>query len=455
VKTAGEADGPTVKPLDIKNFDTAKPTGQSPSAARRRLVGGLRAVAQAVLALAFLGAGYLAYQALLATKEPVFQRPASEQVFAVRTVAVAYSTHIPTLSLYGEAVAGRQVELRVLAPGEVVRVGENLRDGSLVKRGETLLEIDKFAYQGALVEARANLREAQARLAESTARIKLEQDGLGRAEEQLTLARRDLDRALELAKGGSLSEKTVDDRKLVVSQREQAVEQHRNTLAVEQARADQQRAGIARLEWRVTEAERHLANTTLAAPFDAHVRGVAAALGRVMNANDVAATLIDSNEIEVGLSLTDNQYGRIVAEAGTVIGRPIEVVWNLGSASSRYSGRIERVAAEIRPESGGVAVFARIDPSSGAPALRPGAFVAVLVPDRAYPNAVRLPETALYGAESVYAVAEDGRLERREVELLGHDGGDIFVTGALKPDERVVASRISEIGEGLKVEERP
>ncbi|MDP2619721.1 MAG: efflux RND transporter periplasmic adaptor subunit [Hyphomicrobiales bacterium] len=444
-----------MKPLDIKNFDTAKPAERRPSVARRQLVGGLRAIAQAALALAVLGTGFFAYQALLANKETVSQRPAREQVFAVRTVQAAYSTHVPTLRLYGEAVAGRQVELRVLAPGEVVGVGENFRDGSLVKQGEMLLEIDKFAYQGALVEARANLREAEARLAESAARVKLEEDGLARAEEQLTLARRDLDRAVELVRGGALSEKTVDDRKLVVSQREQAVEQHRNTLAVEEARADQQRAGIARLEWRVSEAERHLANTTLAAPFDAHVRGVSAALGRVMNANDVAATLIGADEIEVRLSLTDNQYGRIVAEAGAVIGRPVEVVWNLGSVSSRYAGRIERVAAEIKPESGGVAVFARIDASAGAPALRPGAFVEVLVPDRAYPDAVRLPETALYGADTVYVVADDGRLKRREVELLGRDGGDVFVTGALKPGERVVASRISEIGEGLKVEEQP
>lgn len=444
-----------MKPFDIRNFDTAKPAERRSSAARRRLVGGLRAIAQAALALAVLGTGFFAYQALLANKQTVAQRPAREQVFAVRTVPAAYSTHVPTLRLYGEAMAGRQVELRMLAPGEVVGVGENFRDGGLVKQGETLLEIDKFAYRGALIEARANLREAQARLAESAARVKLEQDGLARAEEQLTLARRDLDRAVELAKGGALSEKTVDDRKLVVSQREQAVEQHRNTLAVEQARADQQRAGIARLEWRVSEAERHLANTTLAAPFDAHVSGVSAALGRVMNANDVAATLIGSGEIEVRLSLTDNQYGRIVAEAGTVIGRPVEVVWNLGAVSTRYAGRIERVAAEIKPESGGVAVFARIDASAAAPALRPGAFVEVLVPDRAYADAVRLPETALYGADTVYVVADDGRLARREVELLGHDGGDVFVTGEIKPDERVVASRISEIGEGLKVEEQP
>lgn len=443
-----------MKPLEIKVLEADKGRQRPRPTARRRVVQGLRVVAQFVLAAIVLAGGFFVYQYLLANKAPVFQRPAREQVFAVRSVPVAYSTQVPTLSLYGEAVAGRQVELRALVPGEVVGVGENLSDGGLVKRGETLVEIDKFAYRGALTEAKANLGEAQAGLKEAQARIALEQDGLARAQEQLVLARRDLARAIELAKGNALSEKTVDDRKLVVSQREQAAEQHRNTLAVEEARAEQQRAGIARLEWRVSEAERNLANTTLTAPFDAYVRGVNAEVGRVINANDVVATLIDRNEIEVRFSLTDNQYGRITEEAGTVIGRPVEAVWKLGTVEARYSGRIDRIAAEIKPESGGVDVFARMEASSPAPALRPGAFVEVRLSDRSYADAVRLPETGLYGSDTVYVVEGD-RLQHRKVEILGHDGSDVFVTGDLKPGERVVTSRISEIGEGVKVEEQP
>lgn len=443
-----------MKPFDIKNFDTAKPTETRSRAARRRLVRGLRALAQAVLAAAVLAAGYFAYQALLASKEPVAQRPAREQVWAVRTVPVAFSTQVPTLRLYGEAVAGRQVDLRVLVPGKVTAIGENFREGGVVEEGELLLEIDDFTYRGALIEARANLREAEARLAEAEARITLEEDGLASAEEQLELARRDLERAVELAESRTLSEKTVDDRRLVVSQRQQALEQRRNSLAVERARAEQQRAAIARLQWRVEEAERRLADTRLTAPFDAYVRGVSAEVGRVMSSNDLAATLLDRGRIEVRVTLTDNQYGRIVSEAGTVIGRPVEVVWNLGPEATRFDGRIDRLAAEIKPESGGVDVYVRIDSPEKGPALRPGAFVEVLVPDRAYPDTARLPETALYGDDTVYVV-EEGRLQRREVALIGQDGDDVFVTGRLEPGERVVTSRISEIGEGLKVEEQP
>lgn len=436
-----------MKPLDVKNLAGLD--------ARRggRAAGYARALAQALLALAVLAAGYFAYQYMLAARPAVFQRPAQEQVWAVSTVPVSYATHQPSLSLYGQTVAARRVEMRALVAGEVVSVSPALREGGRVDAGEQLLGIDRFAYEGALREARANLREAEARLAQSEAQTALARDARASAQEQLTLAERDLERAQELVTGGNVSRKTVDDRALIVSQRQQAVEQQTNTIAAAEAASEQQRAQIARLTWKVEEAERALANTALRAPFAAYVTGVNAEVGRVLGANDIAATLLDASGAEVKVTLSDRQYGRILARDGTVIGRPVEIVWNLGETSHAFPGEIVRVGAEIATQSGGIDVYARIETDNDGAALRPGAFVEVRVPDRAYDNAARLPETALYGSDTVY-VPVDGRLVARKVELVGRDGKDILVSGDLAEGERVVTSRITEIGEGLRVEER-
>jgi len=442
-----------VKPLDIRQLDSSRPIGAITGALGRIVNSRLaRSFGQLALVALVLGAGFLAYGALLANKRPIFQRPVQEQVWAVRTLPVEISTQQPTLRLYGETRAARSVELRALVPGEITVIGENFREGGLVAKGDLLVGVDDFPYRGAVTEAEANLREAEARLREFEAVATAERDALKRASEQLDLARRDLERAAALSPSGAVSDKGIDDRRLVVSQREQAVEQRRNALLAEQARADQQRAVIARLTWRLADARRNLSNTALKAPFDAYIRGVQAEVGRLVNASDVVATLLDSTLSEVRVALTDRQYGRITAGGGTIIGRPVEVVWRLGQVSNSYPGRIERIAAEFKTESGGVDVYARIDSSGREPPLRPGAFVEINVADRAYENVVRLPETALYGADTVYVV-KAGRLASRKVELLGHDGGDIFVAGELAAGERVVITRISEIGDGLGVEE--
>lgn len=439
--------GAKVKPIEIKSGETLSDTPQ-----RGRLARFLIALFKLALPLAALAAGYMVFDYLRASKPTVAQHPPREQVWTVSTVPVERLDYQPMLRLYGQTVAGRKVELRSLVAGEIVAVSDNLREGAPVQAGEVLLEIDQFDYQGALEEARANLAEAEAKLGESAARIASERDALARASEQLELARRDLERARELRGRGTLSERAVDDRVLVVSQREQAVEQRTNNLRIEEAREQQQRAANARLEWRVRQAERNLADTKLTAPFDAYVQGVAAQVGRTLNANDVIATLLDRTWIEVRFSLSDQQFGRILEGDGDIVGRPVSVNWRIGSEPVTYAGTIERIAPQIASESGGVDVYARLRGNSHLAALRSGAFVEVEIPDRVYRGVARLPDTAIYGTDRIYVI-KDGRLAARQVDVVGYDGADVLVRGELTDGERVIVSRISEAGEGLLVEE--
>jgi hypothetical protein len=55
-----------------------------------------------------------------------------------------------------------------------------------------------------------------------------------------------------------LTDKQVDDRRLIVSQREQAVSQRRNNILIAEAQRTQQEANAERLEWKLREAQRRL-----------------------------------------------------------------------------------------------------------------------------------------------------------------------------------------------------
>ncbi|MGI9385599.1 MAG: efflux RND transporter periplasmic adaptor subunit [Methyloligellaceae bacterium] len=402
--------------------------------------------------LVVLALGAASYAGLKATKPQVPERPTREKVWAVKTAPVDFSNYQPDLRLYGETIVGRRVELRALVAGKVIETGKALREGGLVKKDDVLLRIDPFEYEGALDEARARLKEARARATELDAAFANEQDALRRSKEQLTIARRDLERAIPLAKRGTVSKKVADDRRMVVSEREQASEQRANNLSIQQARSEQQRAIIAQLDWKVRQAQRNLRDAVLTAPFDAYVTAVSAEVGRLVGANDQVATLLDRNWVEVRFVLTDRQFGRILAREGTVVRRPVKVRWNVGDAPIVYDARIERVAAEISSESGGVQVYARLaDPASPLP-IRAGAFVEIRVPDRPYENVARLPQTALYGGDRVYVV-EEGRLSGRTVEVIGTAGEDILVRGKIAAGDRVVTTRLSSAGEGLRVRE--
>lgn len=407
---------------------------------------------KALAPIVVLALGIVSFVGLKATKPEVPQRPASEQVWAVKTIEADISTYQPDLILYGQTVAGRRVDLRALVAGEVIETGKAMREGAIAKKGDLLLRLDPFRYEGALDEAEAKLAEAKAKAREIKAMIASEQDALENAREQLEIARRDLQRAVPLAERGTVSKKVADDRRMIVSEREQALDLRRNNLDVQKAKAAQQSAVISQLEWRVRQAKRDLRDTELRAPFDAYVTNVTAETGRIVSANDQVATLIDENWVDVRFTLADRQYGRIVASEQTLIGRPVKVLWHVGDQPITYPARIERVGAEIAAEKGGVDIFARIDNPREPTAIRPGAFVEVHIPDRAYEKVTRLPQTALYG-DRVYVI-EDGRLKGRTVDLVGGAGGHILVRGEIAEGDKVMTTRLSAAADGVRVEER-
>ncbi|MBN9669295.1 efflux RND transporter periplasmic adaptor subunit [Roseibium aggregatum] len=426
------------------------PPEREPKRRRRKFGLVLRALLQVLLAFAILFGAVKGMNVLIATKPDVPKRPVQEKSYAVETIALVREDHAPQIGVFGETAAGREVELRALVAGEVVEIHPNLKAGGAVAKGAILVAIDRFDYEGAVTEAEANLAEAKAVLVESEGRVELEKGNVVRAQEQLEFARKDLLRAEQLQGRGTVTEQTLDTRKLLVSQRQQTLEQAKNSLALEEARVVQQNAAIKRLEWRLQNAKRQVENTVLKAPFDAIVRSEAAEPGRLVSVNDAVVSLYNSDAFEVRFTLSDNQYGRLLAETGTVVGRPVEVTWYLGNEPVTYPAEVTRIGADVASSRGGVELIASIDASEATVPLRPGAFVEVTLSDRTYPDSFRIPETAFYGSGIVYVV-KDGRLEPREVTALSIDDGYILVRGALDDGETLLITRIPEAGAGLLV----
>ncbi len=413
----------------------------------------VRRIVGVLLPLVIVAAAVVGYRGLVASKKTIEPLKVVEKSWPVSTVPVVIDNQTPELRLYGEAVAGRQVDMRTLVMGEIIETGENFKLGGIIKKGDMLVEVDAFEYVAALEEAQGSLLEAEARLLEYNARVQLEIAQLEVARFQLDLAEKDLKRAVKLKKQGSISQKAVDDREVTLSLRRQAIAQRTSNIEIERARASQQAAVIERLKTAVRRAQRSLRNTRLIAPFDAYVAKVDGEVGRFVSANDRVATLIDSRQIDVRFSLSDGQYGRIIADAGTVIGRPVRVIWRVGINSYDFAGKIERVSAQISASNGGIDVFARLDLKSAKTPLRTGAFVEVYLKDRTYKNVARLPETSLYDNNRVYVI-EAGRLVEKKVELVGYAGSDVLVRGALKPGEKLLSSRLSAPVNGLLVVEK-
>ena len=401
-----------------------------------------------VIAAGVAGAGYLA-----ATRPELSPAEPRERVWTVSATSVHLGDARPELTLFGKVVAGREVEMGALVAGPVIEVGPGFVEGGTVRSGDLLVAIDPFEYQARLDERQARLAEAKARLREIEARRRAEAESLTRDREQLEVTARDLARIKKLHDKRTVSAKALDNTIMAHSKQRQLVGARRNSLAAEDARLDQQRAVIVRLEVAARRAHRELEQTRVVAPFDGFLSDTRAELGKRVGAGERLARLIDAGRLEVNFHLSDAQFGRILAAEGGFKGRPAAVKWRTGERSFDFAATVDRVSARIEAASGGVDLYARLDDAGLEQPLRPGAFVEVRIADRGYESVARLPESALYQGDTVYVV-EQGRLSPRRVEVAARDGNDILVSVGLAEGEQVITTRIAEIGPGVRVEVR-
>ena len=400
-----------------------------------------------VIVVAIAVAGFLR-----ATRPEIERQPPQERVWPVAALRVAHSNAQPAFRVYGEVVAGREVELRALVAGVVVETSRDLLEGGIVKKGDLILAIDEFDFRTQLEERRAQAREARAKLGEIEARHRGNEDSLGWDRQELKLLKRDYDRAEKLRARGNVSEKFLDNARMALMNQRRTVVNDKTNVATEASRMEQQRSIIKRLDVSVLQAERELKETRLFAPFDGFLHSITAANGKRLSINDRVAKLVDANRLDVRVHLSNLQFGRLIAADEALEGRTVQIVWQLGEQRFSYDAVIERVGARIDATTGGVELFARIQSGGIGGRLRPGAFVDVRLPERRYQDVVRAPETALHG-DSVYAIVEQ-RLQRRAIEVVAQDGNSVLLRGNIRDGEQIVTTRFPEIAPGLKVEVR-
>jgi RND family efflux transporter MFP subunit len=390
---------------------------------------------------------------VLVFSRPVIERADDiERVWPVSATKIEVGDVTPELRLYGQVVAGAEVDLRALVPGEVIAVGPQARAGGAVEKGALIAAIDDFDYRASVDETKAQVHEAEARLQELEARRAAAKTSLTEEREMLMLRQRDVDRSRKLSARGNLSDRSLDNARTELARQRKSVAVREAELKGEVARIKQQRAVLARLKVGLRRAERDLSRTRLTAPFSGYITDMSAQPGKRLGANDRVAGLIDVSRLEVRAMLSDAQYGRLLA-GGELTGRAAMVLWRTGDRVTTYEARLDRAGGVIETASGGIDVYARLQDQTLAGALRAGAFVELRTADQTFRNVARLPEAALVGGDHIFVI-ENGRIAVRDVVLVARIGDDVLLRGEFKPGDVAVTTQHAELGPGLRAEAR-
>ncbi len=370
---------------------------------------------------------------------------------AVKAHTIHLTAYQPQWNLYGEIVTGHRVAVHLPVSGRLVHVSPKLREGAKIKQGDLLAAIDEFPYRAALEEAQATLSEIQARQKEIRAQITLEEHGLKQAQRQLEPAQNELKRMQQLLKGGTVSQKTVDEATVLASQRESALQQRLSNIEISKARLQQQGAAEKRQQWVLQRAKRALEDSRFIAPFDGHVLSVNAETGQYVTSSSKLATLVSGGDIEVRFTLSEDQYGDLLASGEAISGLPVAITWRSGRSLLSFDGRVKRVAAEVTEESGAITLYAGLAEGGASKEQLPiGSFVDLTLFGHSIDQVARVPESAIYDQNHLFLI-EAGRLVPRQVAPLTWENGEVLIASGLNEGEQVLANHLPNARPGMQV----
>ncbi len=344
-------------------------------------------------------------------REATQQAPPPE--VAVITLAATPVTLVEDYPAQTEAVEA--VEIRARVGGILER--QAFKDGAHVKKGDLLFEIDQKPYVAALAQAKANLQQARA--------------------SHLNSAQM-LSRFKQLIDSRAISQQDLDG-------------------AIAKERADA--ASVAAGEAQVQQAQLNLDYSTIRAPRDGMIsRALIKPGGLVVASTTLLTTLYSEDPIYVGFTMSEQKLNELQSQHDLrdMKTSPEFKLKLIDGSDYQYSGKLNFVDAAINPRDGTLPVRVVVPNPDGA--LRPGQFMRVLVPAKANPNAILVPQKAvqeIQGKRSVYVVGPDNKVTSRDIVANRRAGSDWVVEQGLKPGETVVVEGIAKVQPGATVKAVP
>ncbi len=346
------------------------------------------------------------------TKAPVVPEVLVTEA-AARDVPV-YREWIGTLD------GSENAEIRARVSGYLLK--RAYAEGSLVKKGELLFEIDPRPFEAALAEAKSQLEQGKAIQLASQA---------------------EYERSKELAE------------KKVISEREFTNKTQLNESNL--AKVEALKAGVA-------QAQLNLDFCKITSPVEGIVGVAQAQVGDLVGtANSMVLTSVSTlDPMKILFPVSESDYLQAQERVQETLAKPleqrpesIEVFLADGSAFAQKA-RLLSIDRQVKASTGTILVTALL--SNPGSVLRPGFFARARVVGQVLKDAVVVPQRAVYEVQGSYQigiVGGDGKAEIRPVKVGARTGSDWVISSGLKAGEKVIVEGLQKVKSGAPVAAKP
>ena len=379
---------------------------------------------------------------------------------AVVVAEVVKKTVPITAEFTAQTDAVQTVELRARVQGVLEHV--RFKEGSEVKEGQILFEIEKSQYEAALQSARAQLAKARADLdkAQEQVQVQRARAELDQRKAALGKTQADVARYRPLAQAKAVPQVDLDNalaaEQVASAGVEAAQAALKDTELNQRIGIEQAQAAIEAARAAVTDAQLQVGYTTIRAPVTGIIGLLNVNEGNLVGRGEptLLATMSTFDPIKISATVSEVDYLRFArrAESGTAPpDTPIELVLADGT---RYplGGRLTTIGRTVDPKTGTIVIEALFP--NPEKLLKPGQFGRIVAVVEERQNAILVPQMAvqeLQGAKSVLVVGADDKVAMRSVTLDERIGDLVIVTRGLETGERVIVEGLQKVRPGMQV----
>jgi membrane fusion protein (multidrug efflux system) len=198
-------------------------------------------------------------------------------------------------------------------------------------------------------------------------------------------------------------------------------------------------------EAKLASTRTRLDKTELRAPFAGVVGLRKVSPGEYVNAGDALVDLVARDTLKFDFSLPEVYLGRF--QPGQKITLSVDA-----HGARKFDGEVYAVAPQVDLATRSVTLRARVPNTDGV--LHPGQFARVALEVGSRPNALLVPEQALWpqGDKQFVYVVKDGKADLVEIRTGLRKPGLVEVVSGLTANDVVISAGQTKIGPGMKVQ---
>jgi len=362
----------------------------------------------------------------LTNKPKSIEKPAEVNRPLVTTIKTKVIDHQVTIQAMGTVIPAKQINLTSRINGMVTEVSPNFIPGSILKKGEKIVQLDTTDYKLAVIEKQNLLAQAEFNLT-------LEQGQQAIAQREFNLLNADLD-------------------------------EQSQTLVLRKPHLKLAKSNVAAAEAALKQAQLNLKRTKTVSPFNAIVLSTNAHIGSWVSTFSTGTPLVKlagTDSFWVVASVPVNNLTKIkIPSPASPEGSNTKIYYPSAWGGEAYrQGTVKRLKAELESSGRMAEVIIEIDDpfnlkaiNNKQPIVILDSFVSIKIKGNLLKNVISIPETALHAGNLLWLLNNNNSLEIKKVTPLWKEQGKLFISAnELKAGTQIIMSYINTPVTGMQL----